>query len=587
MVAALATAVALATGASAAGQAPDDGAALVAEAEALSKSDPERAARLAEQALTIAEANGDPAAELEALTTIGAIALDRDRPGDAAEALERALALAEAEKLTDHRGFILRALGDARYRLGAWDAALADYLDALEWYQTAGGDGDRLRVGHLDVVIGNLLRRVGDRDKAIEYYSRAREVYSDRGYDAGVAGADMNLGNVLQELERYEEALAAFRAAGEVAERIGDDVLRSMVWNNTGAVLLEMDRVESALERFRASLELSRALGRTRGEAHALLKIGDAHSRSGRYHEAVAALREALPLAEGLDDAVLRRDVHEQLADALEGLGDAAGALEHLRRATELDRRLLDEARLQEIERLEAVRLSERREREIEALRRERRADRRARAALVAALVLAVAVIGLLVVGFRHRVRAADEIRDANARLEDAYRRVDELSRTDPLTGLPNRRGALPRIEQEIARSARSARPFAVAVIDLDSFKLLNDRHGHLVGDRVLEGVARLLRSSIRRQDVVCRWGGDELLLLLPETDLRGARTVCETLRQAVAAGDLGAGEPGRSVTVTVGVAECGGDDGVDSCLQRADAALYRGKSAGRNAVAV
>ncbi len=558
---------------------------LLSHAETLADSDPGAATTLAGRALQLARKHGDASSELEALTTLGRVALKADRPADAIARLEEARALARDTGNTSQDGVIARALGDGLYRLGRYDTALERYLDAVAWYQRRDDRDSRLRIAHLDVVIGNVFDKVDDRDKALEYYGRARDAYAELGYDGGVAGATLNLGNIYQELERYDEALASFAAAEAAADRLGNDSLRTMSWINSCGALLAMGRTEDALTRCRAALDLARASDRPRSQVHALLKIGEAEVRLGHPTAAAAALETALPLAEALDDIALQRDVHSELADAHEALGDPTAALAALRRAHDLDRQLLDATRLAEIERLEAVRRSERSELELELLHRQRRADRLTRTALLGMLGLAGVLIGLLVTRSRQRSRSASEIRDANALLQQAYARVDELSRTDDLTGLPNRRGLVPELERELQRAARSERGFTVALVDLDEFKSLNDAHGHQTGDRVLTAVAHLLRASVRAQDVVGRWGGDEFLLVLPETGIDGARRLCESLREKIAASDLGVGEPGRATTVTVGLTLGRGDDDADGCLQRADAALYRGKAAGRNTV--
>ena len=565
---------------------PTDPGAMLARAEELVSSDPTTAAGLAEEALRVATARDDDDGRIEALTTLGRIALRTDDPAEALFHLEEAEALAADRGPTRLDGLISRALGDAHYRLGHYDTALERYLDAIDWYGQEGGRDRMLRIAHLDVATGNVLHRIGDVDKALEYYRRGRDAYAELGYDGGVAGATLNLGNIYQEMERYDEALASFAEAEAAAERLGDDQLRAMSWINSCGALLGMDRAEGALERCQAALQLARAIPNTRSQVHALLKIGEAELDLARPAAAAAALHEALPLAEELDDASLQRDVHSQLADVLEALGDPAAALATLRRSHELDRQLLDATRLAEMERLEAVRRSERREHELQLLLRQRRLDRVLLAALVGGLTLAAALLVVLVVGYRQRTRSAEAIRDANTRLQEAYTHVDELSRTDELTGLPNRRGLVREIQRELQRTTRTRRAFVVALIDLDGFKRLNDAHGHHAGDRVLVELARLLRESLRAQDMVGRWGGDEFLLVLPETGVDGARSLCGSLRERIAASDLGIGNPGLTTTVTIGLALCRGGEDVQSCLDRADAALYRGKASGRDTVA-
>lgn len=181
--------------------------------------------------------------------------------------------------------------------------------------------------------------------------------------------------------------------------------------------------------------------------------------------------------------------------------------------------------------------------------------------------------------------RARQEAELYAAELADANRRLEDLASRDPLTGLPNRREAWARLEEEESRSVRSGRPWCLASFDIDFFKKVNDTRGHACGDAVLLAVSRVLSEGVRTQDLVARWGGEEFVAVLPETPLEGALVLAEKLRAAVAASAVPwpDGEP-VSVTITVGVAQHG-PDGIDGTLERADAALYRGKAEGRDRV--
>jgi diguanylate cyclase (GGDEF)-like protein len=134
-------------------------------------------------------------------------------------------------------------------------------------------------------------------------------------------------------------------------------------------------------------------------------------------------------------------------------------------------------------------------------------------------------------------------------------------------------------LARELARAARSGGGFSVCLVDVDHFKAVNDTLGHAAGDDVLKRVAEIAGRGLRAIDVFGRFGGEEFLLLLPDTDRAGASVVAERIRAAVAAN--------TQVTVTVGVAQHDGDETVAAVLGRADQALYRGKAGGRNKVVV
>ena len=145
----------------------------------------------------------------------------------------------------------------------------------------------------------------------------------------------------------------------------------------------------------------------------------------------------------------------------------------------------------------------------------------------------------------------------------------------------------LNKARQEEKRFKRTTKPFAFILLDIDYFKKVNDTHGHDWGDMVLKGVAQGLKKSLRNQDVVARWGGEEFVCLLPETELSGAGNVAEKMRLAIEATGHECGKNSVSVTITLGVYIYNGSCSIEECIRRADEALYQGKKQGRNQVVV
>jgi diguanylate cyclase (GGDEF)-like protein len=183
----------------------------------------------------------------------------------------------------------------------------------------------------------------------------------------------------------------------------------------------------------------------------------------------------------------------------------------------------------------------------------------------------------------RERMRTTQtELQDAHDELKSAHDELAALATTDPLTGLPNHRAVISAIEQEIERSRRYARKFAVLFLDVDHFKALNDTYGHHAGDDALKALGMLLRQRLRGVDTPGRWGGEEFLAILPETGEEAARAVAETLRETIAGHAFGG--TGMHMTCSLGIA-CYPADGVDraSLVDAADRAMYAAKSLGRN----
>jgi len=162
---------------------------------------------------------------------------------------------------------------------------------------------------------------------------------------------------------------------------------------------------------------------------------------------------------------------------------------------------------------------------------------------------------------------------------------LKRLASTDTLTGLFNRRRMMEALNGQHARSKRTGQPAALLIADIDHFKRFNDERGHQFGDVVLCRVATALKESLREQDVCARWGGEEFLMLLPDTDLEGAEQVARKLNQAVQNLDLDEGAGRVAVTLTLGVAMLEPTREIYESVRVADDALYHGKKSGRNRV--
>lgn len=179
-----------------------------------------------------------------------------------------------------------------------------------------------------------------------------------------------------------------------------------------------------------------------------------------------------------------------------------------------------------------------------------------------------------------------EELRNFAAELAISNRRLHEAALTDPLTGLPNRRQATESMRVEWAGSVRHRRPLSVMVVDIDDFKSINDLYGHDVGDIALRHAAGLLRGALRLQDQICRTGGDEFLVLCPDTGLDAALLVAERVRLAVQKDDVDTGGPVVSLSASIGVAErVSGMEGVEALVRVADAGARQAKQRGRNRV--
>lgn len=200
----------------------------------------------------------------------------------------------------------------------------------------------------------------------------------------------------------------------------------------------------------------------------------------------------------------------------------------------------------------------------------------------VASVVLiGIAVLSVKLAGLRQRLT------EKNAALSVALEQIRRLATSDDLTGLFNRRHMAELLGNESARQKRTGNSNSLALIDIDFFKRVNDEHGHASGDAVLKAFAQAAGQTLRASDVLARWGGEEFLLLLPDTEVIEAQACVQRMREQVNALSLWQIHPALKVTFSAGVSVTHGAETVEQAVERADQAMYQAKRAGRDCTVV
>ncbi len=167
------------------------------------------------------------------------------------------------------------------------------------------------------------------------------------------------------------------------------------------------------------------------------------------------------------------------------------------------------------------------------------------------------------------------------------FQRAQRLAFTDPLTKVNNRTAFNDTINREIQLAQRNGRPLSVVFLDIDHFKKLNDTYGHECGDAALSSIAEWIKKALRASDIVFRYGGEEFVVILSDTDVEGANIIAERIRQEIGSHTLAYGINALNVTASIGVSSLKSGDTAAALIQRADGAMYQAKNCGRNQVKV
>lgn len=470
--------------------------------------------------------------------------------GDVAAAMDplaRALSMARDLALADLLLPLATRYASLCTQLGDITRAARARRDAIELAQLA---GDRREEG---VQFGNLGYLYGEHDDPVPYEQwtrRSLAIFREIGDVRLTAHALCNIGGALVRMGRLAEARAAYEEGLPLLDTIDWPRGQALFLAGLGGVAFAEGRPDAGLQSYRKSLVLLERDGDTFQTSRHLFLIGRDLHEAGRHVEAVEYLRTCLDVAQAHGYRSTLWQAHEVLSLALEALGDVPGALRSLREFVAL-RAAFADARVEErVRAAELLLAADARRREV-LLERERTESLQK---------------------VNHELTAALRAQQA------LQQRLEVLARTDVLTGLLNRRAVLD--------LAGTKSPVAVLLLDADRFKTLNDTHGHLVGDEVLQALARRIAAGFRPGDLVARWGGEEFCVVMPDASTAEAATRAEALVSDLRAAACITAAGAFVVTVSVGIA-ASTEDGFEAALRQADAALYAAKSAGRGRVVV
>ncbi|MFB9991962.1 diguanylate cyclase [Deinococcus oregonensis] len=563
-------------------------------AHALAVVEAQRTLLLTDEASALVEACGDAAELLRATLSRGVALFTLGRLQEAEEALRRAAQWAGDQGQDASTARSLRYLGDTLMRMGQVDeavgllsqalalfSALQDPLGEADCFNALGALADmegqypeaaayhrqalqRRRVaGRSDQVarslgnLGHVWSAMGEPTRALQHHQQALSLFEGLDEPHNVARALINVALAYERLEQVGLALTLYEQAIPVLLEHGDEVNAALAQANLSALHVKMGQADLALPLAHTALEVFERQGVLPLTSVALLNVGTAQAALGDLGMARTVLQEALERSTlyQLPEVIIQ--AHEVLSGVLSDLGDPQGALEHLRHCLDLERSF---TRQQAVQRTQAVLT------ELEAQTAWREAE--------------VAQ------------QRANELQRLNTVLEAAHEqqvelmaRLDEQAHQDTLTGLYNRRYFDQQFPQALEQAQEQLKPLTVALLDIDHFKRINDTFSHLTGDLVLRRVASLLQEHCAPTDILTRYGGEEFVVLMPETDLETATRRCTALLQAVATHHWPELSPGERVTLSAGLADLGAVHLPGGLIGQADQQLYRAKQQGRNQV--
>jgi diguanylate cyclase (GGDEF)-like protein len=586
--------------------------ALIDRASTAGRIDPEASRRDAEAALVALSKQPNVDLEIRARLMLCDYLSERDRAGAEEQVARASALLPRAQRaglragVLDCRGTVFETAGDNVTARELYEQAVTVASAAKDDEMLAGALFSR---GYLLGVQGQYASGLADLKRAQTLYEQIDLPHHSLTALNGIAILYNRMGDYAQARDMYSRALLAQRTAGLRREQV-------VTLHNLGRAHENLQEWPQAKAAFSESAAISRELNYLRGEAYALRGVAAVANAEGDPQSALATLDRAVLLqretpdarlfaqiqlargialhklrhlsdsAAALDDALkvfeAAQSLHElrqtyaARAALYADLGDWRAAYLNLAKSKETSERLLQNQLDQRFATLKVEFDTAAKEQENTLLTRENVAnqkaleqERRARALQSAVIILTVILAAMLATLAIHQWRTT--------------RRMRRLAMTDELTGVPNRRSVLKRLEPLL----RSDAACAMLIIDIDHFKSINDQFGHPEGDEALKLVAACLREQVIEPAFIGRLGGEEFVVVVPGADLLAAKDLAERFRIQVMTIDTRRWLADRKITVSTGVTVSSARDTASAMLKRADAALYEAKRAGRNCVRI
>ena len=573
------------------------------DAREMLMSDPQAALRLCQQGFQLATALGTSAGEAWYHREIGNVYHETGRTDDARQHLERAIALFDGLEIDV-------GLGSASNILGHIESSCAQHAKAITLFSKYIEIARKLgRVESEGLGLCNLAGvylDLGNPWRALELLRaglQRLETLPDE--QLNIAWAGSKLGDVYRFLGQTETALMYLDDALQLQRSIGDDRYAAMTLRSKGACLLAEQRYDAALEVLFEAQTLAKRTGDALMHAGVLNLLAQVRVGQGQPVNARQVAQHALKHATSSDDRLEMMYARVLIARCELSITGNASALNELEvtlneakvtgsgaievfALTHLIRALRDHGRLHEaLSRTEELREVERQlskadtERLVTVMNAQLSAERdrydlgivRARAEALEAVNANLERLNAEKAVLLEQVRAQAEV-------------LERLAHEDPLTGVFNRRHLDIELERAWSLAERRSEELCVAMIDLDHFKDINDLHTHAVGDEVLRAIAGIFKSKLRLEDTICRYGGEEFVVLLPGINLQDAVILLERLREAVQAHDWSAISVTEGVTISAGVASSRDAGHAKALVAQADEAQYSAKRDGRNRIA-
>jgi diguanylate cyclase (GGDEF)-like protein len=561
--------------------------ALIKQTEQLLQSNPKQAAEVAEQIIALAQT---PHQHALGLMHLGWAERSLLQLHQGIDHTNQALDIFWQHPDLENHTLSLILLAGLEVLLGERESAYSHMIKALEQSRSI---GHKLYEARACNALGALFDWYSNTGVALEYMLEALGLLDQIGQRESLIGCMTlsNIGAMYYRHQDYQKALSHYQASLQGFERLEAEVAVQMVKLNIAESLIKLGQSAQAQNQLESILEHIRQQQKQEFESFALRTLAAAMLAQGQHQKALEIYQSALEIARQYDWFEERGLAHLGLGKIFLELQQPEQAWTHLLQAKEGLVHSSSENQLEALHCMVAAKEAlsdyqaalglQRQWSDLERTYRETHAERHAKS-LMLRFEMAQAQRQTEEVLLRNR-----DLEFAIAEKERLAAELERLSLQDPLTNLYNRRYLQTHFEQLLTVAQTQGLEVAVIVLDIDHFKQVNDQFSHLIGDQVLRQFAQVLLHNVRPGDIAARFGGEEFVVLLPDTHLEQAQMIAQRLCQAIAQHPWQRIHTRLSITTSIGLALGQPNESSQQVLARADHALYRAKQLGRNQVVV
>jgi diguanylate cyclase (GGDEF)-like protein len=484
---------------------------------------------------------------------------------------------------------IYNNIGSIHNRLGNYEKSLDFHFKALRIFEK-----QKILESIAESVnfIGMVYQNLKKFPESLDFYNRALQINYEINDLDGASKSLNNMGNIMLSMANFEQALTYYQKSLTLKDEMENQYGKAVTLNNIGMVYQGLKQYDEAQEYYEISLELMTELDDIHGIASSNYHIGVLHFEQGNENRAMDFLDIGLRYSILGNELTIQQNCYNLLSRIYANRKNYEKAFQTYKLYTDMKDELFTEMNNRIITETKIKYETEKKEHEIELLTNA--ANLQNMIVKRQSIYLVIFVIGFVVFAllaffaysqYKSKANSAQIIEDQNALLKEAYDQVKKLSKTDPLTKLLTRQDIQDKMQYEATRFIRNKSPFVIALCDIDNLKSVNERFSKDCGDIVLRSISELIHSKLRHQDHVGRWTATKFILVLPDTEMKGAKIVAEKLRKEVKNFDLLYGRYTIKVTITFGLGFYDQERDVNACIGEADTALRFGKLNHKNCV--